>query len=302
VNPGVITVGSINVDLTLSVSRLPDLGETLLATSFSRTSGGKGANQAVAVALAGGHSQLVGAVGDDAEGAAQLADLALSGVDTAVVQVVEGQPTGLAIVDVTPQGENSIVVVPGANAHLSVDHVCRVLWSASPETLVLIQSEIAVEVIEAAAAVCRERGLRVILNNGPRKALTPATLAQANPLVLNEIEALHTCGYSQGQTEQQLLACEARRATDALSVVVTLGSRGSVISEPGGEAAVPTPLVGHVVNTTGAGDAFVGTLAAHLCAGLALVDAAHLASREAALATTWPGARRSDSRVQAQHV
>ncbi len=244
----VFVVGSLNVDLVARVERLPKPGETVLGTGLERWAGGKGANQAVAAAVAGAAVVLVGCVGSDEAGSVYIARLSARGIDAAAVRVELDSPTGHAFITVDEMGENSIVVVPGANARLALDDLAP-LDSVRPGDVVLLQLEVPLSVVAAAARRGAARGARVILNLAPYAALPADVVAMADPLVVNEHEAL------------MLADSEALPA----SLVVTFGSAGAAWDG----CQVNGPLVegAEVLDTTGAGDAFCGALSAALAAG-----------------------------------
>jgi ribokinase len=284
----VVVVGSLNADLVVSVERRPGAGETVIARTADRRPGGKGANQAAAAARAGAVVRLVGAVGDDADGRQQRTELARARVGTALVRTVPGTVTGLAVVTVTEDGENAIVVVPGANAALTEDDAVRALDRLAAGTVVVLQTEVPAAVVDAAAATAAARGCRVVLSDGPVAPLAPATLATADPLVVNEHEARQLCGRDVARSE---LAGALLVSTGARSAVVTLGADGAAVAGAGAHCTVPGVAAPEVVDTTGAGDVLVGTVAAALARGLPLEDAVAAAVAAAAQAVGWPGAR-----------
>lgn len=289
----VMVVGAVNADFVAAVGRRPAGGETVLAAAMRRRCGGKGANQAAAAARAGAVTAFVGAVGDDPTGAEQIAELSRLGVDVSNVRVCAGVETGMAFVTVTPEGENSIVVAAGANGELRAGDVVAAMASVSAGTVVVAQTEIGASVIDAVAVLCLRRGARFVVNTGPSLRLAPETLAAADPIVANEHEARDLCGVADGATdglEPGNLARAVLAATRARSVVVTLGAAGALIATPTMHAAVPA-VPARVVDTTGAGDAFVGSLAARLSRCADLVEAAQAAAAAAAEAVTWHGAR-----------
>jgi ribokinase len=226
----------------------------VLGTRLQRLPGGKGANQAVAAAAAGAQVVLVGCVGDDADGRSYRAGLERRGVGVDALRVVDA-PTGTALIVVDESGENSIVVVPGANATVTQDDVRRLDLHA--DDVLLVQLEIPLDVVAAAIRHAQAVGARVVLNVAPYADLDADLLAAADPVVANETEA-------------------AALATMPRSLVVTLGSRGARWTADGATREVAAPVV-EAVDTTGAGDAFAGTLAARLAAGaddeVALADA-----------------------------
>lgn len=244
----VFVVGSINVDLVTRVERLPKPGETVLGSDLERWAGGKGANQAVAASAAGAAVIMVGCVGSDGAGYAYKARLSALGIDTAAVRVEPASHTGHALITVDEMGENSIVVVAGANAGVTLDDLTP-LDSVGPGDIVLLQLEVPVPVVAAAARRGAARGARVILNLAPYAALPADIVAIADPLVVNEHEA------------HMLADSESVPA----SFVVTFGAAGAAWD--GDQMTGPLLEGSDVLDTTGAGDAFCGTLSAALAAG-----------------------------------
>jgi ribokinase len=225
-------------------------------------------------------------------GVEQLAALTDVGVDVSAVQVVREVATGTAMITITPDGENSIVVAGGANESVSTEAVEAALAERNDVVLAVLQTELPPAVIEASAAACARRGVRYLINDGPYVRLPAATLARADPLVVNEHEAADLLGVASevvlGDT-MQLLA-RVLDASGACSVVVTLGSRGAVYADGDHRGHLAAPRV-NVVDTTGAGDAFVGTLAAGLAGGAPLGAAVAASVAAAGKAVTWRGAR-----------
>ena len=249
----------------------------MLASDTVVLPGGKGANTAVAAARLGASVALLGAVGSDDHGELLLATLRGAGVDTALVRRVD-RPTGVAYITVTPDGENSIVVAPGANAALTLDPA--VIEAAK---VVVCSLEVPLPVVEEAVAVAARHGVRPILNLSPVASLSSRTLAALDPLVVNEHEAAWLLDGG-APDPVALLALGPR------SVVITLGARGAVLAEGADVHAVPAPAV-EVVDTTGAGDAFTGALATRLAAGADLRSAVTDAVRTAARSVTRAGAQ-----------
>ncbi|MEI5676380.1 PfkB family carbohydrate kinase [Nocardioides sp. CCNWLW216] len=250
---GVVVVGGINQDVTVRVEARPAPGETVVGDGPAVSAGGKGANMAVAAARAGAAVVLCGAVGDDAAGRTQLGQLAAAGVATDRVAVRRDAATGTALIVVTPDGENAIVVGAGANATLADDEVAATCTGAA---VVLAQTEVGAGPVDAAARAVAGGGGRLVLSPAPVVPLASETLALADPLVVNESEAADLCG------ESSAAAVLAR--TGARSVVVTLGAAGAQLADATGSRQVPAPRV-DAVDTTGAGDAFnAGFLAAWL--------------------------------------
>lgn len=305
---GVVVVGSVNADLVTTVDRHPAPGETLLGTGLAVLPGGKGANQAVAAARRGARTALVGAVGTDAFAQTALSGLRDAGVDLSAVAEHDG-PTGLAVVTVAADGENTIVVVPGANARVDAAAVTAHRARVEEAAVVVVQGEVPRAATERAAALTRGR---LLVNLAPVIAVDPAVLRTADPLVVNEHEAalvlaaLDRAAGADGAGGAEAAgppglrgpADEERVAARLLahgvrSVVLTVGGRGALVARPGTDPVrLPAPRV-PVVDTTGAGDAFVGALAAGLATGDDLVDAARDAVRVGAFAVGRAGAQPS---------
>ena len=289
---GVITVvGSINVDLISQVRRHPQPGETLHGTGGQMLPGGKGANQAVAAAKMGGDVRMIGAVGTDAQAQVGLAGLRAAGVDLDGVREVEG-PTGLAIVTVAEDGENTIVVIAGANDSVDAAQITAAKDVIATSSIVVCQGEIPREGIEALPALVTGRFLH---NPAPVMELDPAVLRTSDPLVVNEHEAALVLAQLDPDAEvpeapEQIVG--ALREAGIASVVLTLGARGSLVADADGTHRIPAAPV-TAVDTTGAGDAFIGALAVGLARGETLPDAARLASRVGAFAATGQGAQPS---------
>ncbi len=272
----VVVLGSLNVDLVARVDHHARPGETVLAQGrLERHAGGKGGNQAVAAAGAGAEVAFVGAVGDDDGGLAYLARLQRRGVDVRGVRVLRGEPTGQAWITVDDEGENAIVVVPGANAS---DHALESLDRLGPGDVLLLQLEVPLGVVADAARRASAAGARVVLNAAPYAALPHDVVALADPLVVNEHEAL-------ALADSDLVPT---------SVLVTFGGEGCTWD---GERhdSVPVPAQ-EVVDTTGAGDAFCGALAAALADGASRAEAVRRASEAGAAAVRHQGAQR-DARL-----
>ena len=278
----VLVVGSVNEDVVVSVERLPDPGETLLASGLATSCGGKGANQAVAAARDGVRVAMAGAVGDDDAGRRQAAALVGAGVDTRWLRRLAGVPTGTAFIQVDSRGENTIVVVQGANAHVTLP-----VGDVEPQ-VVVTQNEIPPAAQQEAVALAARTGARLVINAAPAPESPPPWYGTADPLVVNEHEAAQLATLD--ETGAGLLR-RLRERTGARSVVMTLGERGALVDDGTEVHAIPPVVVEQVVDATGAGDTFVGVLAARLARGDDVVAAASAANRCAAKAVTWPGAR-----------
>jgi ribokinase len=287
-SPRVVVVGSINADLVVSVPALPGPGETVTGGTFARHGGGKGANQAVAAARLGAAVAFVGAVGDDDLGAAALDELAGEGIDVGAVARLDDVTTGVALIAVDAAGENSIAVASGANAALDGDAVHAALDRrlGGAGGVVLLGHEVPYSAVLAGAQAARDAGWTPLLNPAPARALPEALLALSPLLTPNAGEARALTGAGDAAGAAAALA----RATGA-AVLVTLGARGALLVSGGGEPVpIAAPAV-DVVDTTGAGDALNGALAAELARGAGLEDAARVAVAAASLSTRRPGAR-----------
>lgn len=281
-------VGSANLDIVLSLERRPRPGETVLGSSYSEVCGGKGANQAIAAARHG-RAILVAQLGKDDAGTMLLSTLRARGVE--VHRITRSSvPSGRAFIEVTPDGENSIVVMALANSTLGAARVHDALSGDVP-AVVLAQLEVPLDVVIVAADWAAGTGARFVLNPSPVRALPRRLLALCDPLIVNESEAAavlselsELSGTAVPGTTAELAALLGRHC---VSAVVTAGSRGACVAE-GGVVESISGLPVAPVDTTGAGDEFAGALAAHLASGSTVVEAARLANEQAALAVATP--------------
>ncbi|GHE40190.1 ribokinase [Streptomyces longispororuber] len=283
--PHIVVLGSTNMDLVAYVERAPRRGETVTGRAFRTFPGGKGANQAVAAARAGATVSMIGAVGTDGFGGRLRAALEHSGVDTDLLRTVEGA-SGTAHIVVDDEGGNAIVVVPGANAALTgLTHGDEALITCAD--LLLLQLETPLDGVLAAARYARDHGVRTVLTPAPAQSLPPELLDAVDLLVANEHEAAALTGATDPRTAAHKLLDQVP------DVVVTLGAEGCLYATRGAEpVTVPAPRV-TAVDTTGAGDTFVGALAAALGEGRPLPSALAWASSAAALSVGRPGAAAS---------
>ena len=265
----VCVVGSANLDLVATVDRLPGPGETVPGTSYAEYPGGKGLNQAVAAARAGASTSFVGAVGHDTAGDMLLGVMHDDGIDTAHVHAVSA-PSGRALIFVSTESENSIVVVAGANDTVQADTV-------PTASVYLSQLEVPVEAIERAFTLARAAGALTVLNPAPVKSLPDSLLALCDIVTPNEHEV------------ELLGGVDRLRSLGARAVIVTLGADGADLHTADGVTHIE-PFTVSPVDTTGAGDCFSGALCARLSAGDDLPTAMRFAAAAAALSTTVPGA------------
>jgi ribokinase len=290
--PRIVVVGSCNMDIAVFVERAPERGETVSGTHSMTSPGGKGANQAIAAARLGASVGFVGAVGGDAHGTALRAAFERAGVDVSLLRTVE-EETGTAQIVVEDSGANRIVIVPGANATLTaLTADDRALVGESD--LLLLQLESPLEVVIEAAGVAREAGTRVVLTPAPARPLPDELTRSLDVLVPNEHEALQIAG------AHELEAAIATLVSRVPDLVVTLGERGGVHAGEDGEVTpFATPIV-DAVDTTAAGDTFVGALALALGEGRQWPAALELAAAAAAISVGRVGA--SDSMPSADEV
>jgi ribokinase len=273
----IVVFGSINVDVLVPVPHLPTRGETVLGGDYRVAPGGKGANQALAARRAGAEVFMAGAVGDDSFAAIGLDLLRRDGVDLSLVATVE-RPTGCAAITVDPHGENQIAVASGANLLARAAQVPDRLLG--PQTVLVLQREVAIEENAALVGRARARGTRIVLNLAPSGRIAPARLEDIDVLIANEGEAA-TLGRDAAEV--------ARRLRQAL--VVTRGAEGAMAFLSGGTTIKVPALVVEPVDTTGAGDTFAGVLAAGLDADLAPEQALRRASAAAGLSCLALGAQ-----------
>jgi ribokinase len=266
--PRVAVLGGVNHDTFLRVPVLPQPGETVIGTGMLRALGGKAANQAIAVARSGVGVVLLAAVGDDTDGARLVDALKAAAVDVSQLLRLEHVPTGRAMVLVDDAGQNVIVVTPAANGQLTTAHVAAFDATIAGASVLVVQGEITPATTIAGVLAAERHGVRTIVNLAPFGDLG-AAVAVADPLVLNEIEAGQLLGRTIDGTGST--AAVAGLARVARSAVVTLGADGAlVVDQTGTVRHHPAPTAAAVVDTTGAGDAFVGVLAAGLACGLDL--------------------------------
>jgi ribokinase len=285
--PQLVVIGSLNTDLVVRVGSLPGPGETVTGGSFEMSGGGKGANQAVAAARAGASVALVGAVGADEFGARLLDELTGEGVGVAGVARLPGVATGLAAIVVDQKGENQIAVASGANHVLGAGDVERAFGELdlSAATCALLSLEVSDEVVVEGAGRAATSGMAVVVNPAPARPLPPELIALRPILTPNEGEAAELTG-----RDDPAATAAALVEAGAAAALVTAGAQGVFLATGTGVEQIEPPTVS-VRDTTGAGDAFSGVLAAGLARGWEVGRAARWATAAAALSVTRPGAR-----------
>ncbi len=291
----IVVVGSLNMDLVVPVARHPKPGETVIGGDLRQFPGGKGANQAVAAARLGGKVRMIGRVGADAYGAELKAGLAREGVDAEGVRELSDAPTGVALISVSEGGQNAIIVSPGANARLRPEDLSPAQFANAK--VVILQLETPLETVRRAAELGRKAGARVLLNAAPAQSLPGELLNQLDVLVVNEFEAGVVAGRPEPASVEEALVLARELAGSVPVAVVTLGERGLVWAGAEGEGYLPAYEV-EPVDTTAAGDAFVGGLAAGLAGGRPFAGALRLGAAAGALAATRPGAQPSLPRLE----
>ena len=286
----VFVMGSINQDFVLKVERRARPGETVTDAALSTHNGGKGANQAAAAALLGASVSLLGRVGDDGFGNPLTEALREKGVDTSLVQEAPGSSTGTAFVTVTPDGENAITVAPGANRRLTAADVDAAAGAIGAARVLVAQMEIPIEAVVRGVEISRAAGTRPLVNLAPWRDAPPELLRDLDPLVVNEHEAALLLDDEVEGVSGALFAAPKLLSLGPRSAVITLGSEGAVFAEAGTTDHATAPKA-EAVDTTGAGDAFVGALAFQLAREAPLEAAVAYACRAGAVAVTKEGAQ-----------
>ena len=288
----IVVIGSSNTDLIIKVARIPKSGETVLGGEFASAAGGKGANQAVGAVRAGGSVAFIGRVGRDNFGKSALAGLTAEGINVDYVAQDETRPSGVALIFVGDQGENSIAVASGANAGLSPADVRRARKVVRDAKVLVVQLEIPLKTVQTAVELARAAGVRVILNPAPARALPVELLQGLYLLTPNEIEAEMLTGVAVDNEAGAAEAAQKLVASGVQNVIVTMGDRGALVATDGIQRLIPGYKM-KAVDTTAAGDIFNGTLAVALAEGKSLLEAAGFASAAAAISVTRLGAQAS---------
>lgn len=291
-------VGSCMTDLITTVARMPVMGETLPGTSFSIGFGGKGANQAVAAARLGASVALVACLGDDDFGRATLDNLNAEGIDARFVRMLAGATSGVAPITVQEDGQNIVLIVPGANERMDTDSVRDAARLIKGARVVLCQLEIPDEPVLAAFRAARSNGVRTILNPAPARELPQEIVALADVIVPNETELEILTGVSAETPKEIEEGARRLRSRPDQVVIVTLGARGAWVLDGDSSYRVEAETA-RAVDTTGAGDAFVGTLAAMLAREVPLSEAIALSCRVATESVKRAGTQTSFPRADA---
>jgi ribokinase len=290
--PRIAVIGSANMDLTTFIDVFPRPGETLFGKNFEMGFGGKGANQAVASRLCGARVLMVAKVGDDLFGRATIDNFASFGIDTTHVRVVQGAPTGVAPIFVEPNGQNRIIVVKGANDRLRPADIDAAAADLRDVDAIILQFEIPLETIYHAIRFARAHNIRCILNPAPAIPAELAELTGADLFIPNESEAEQLTGLPVRSAAEAAACAAALLGKGFRRVVVTLGAHGSLAADATGHQHVPAFPVS-CIDTSGAGDAFIGSLAVFLAEGIDEQEALSRSNLYAALSTTRIGTQKS---------
>ncbi|MBV8259531.1 MAG: ribokinase [Paraburkholderia sp.] len=287
-------VGSLNMDLVARAPRLPNPGETLAGTAFAQVAGGKGGNQAVAAARLGAQVAMVGRVGADSNGEVLRAGLVAEGIHCGGLETSASAPTGVALIIVDDTSQNAIVIVAGSNGELTPETIARHEDVLAQADVVVCQLETPTDAVAAALTAARRLGKITILNPAPATGPLPAHwLALVDYLVPNELEAAMLTGLPASTPDEAARAALALREAGASNVLVTLGAQGvCAVLDRAAPAHLPAPRV-RAVDTTAAGDTFIGALAARLATGTPALEAIAFALRAASISVTRAGAQPS---------
>jgi len=288
----IVVVGSLNMDLVAYTSRLPEMGETILGQDFQTFPGGKGANQAVAAARLGASVSMIGKVGQDSFGEILIDNLRNNGVNTEHILKDPQNPTGTAVITVDAEGRNTIVVISGSNYQLSPQDVERCRQVIASADVLLLQLETPIETVLRAAQLARESGVKVLLNPAPAQELPDALYTLVDVLIPNETEAALLTGFPVANPQQAVSAAETLLQKGVKNVLVTLGKQGSLWVDASGSRVTPSFEVS-AVDSTAAGDAFIGGLGSALAQQTSIEDALRWGSAAGALAVTRKGAQSS---------
>jgi len=290
----IIVVGSLNMDLVVRMPKIPRPGETLLGGVFKTFPGGKGANQAVAAARLGVHVTMIGCIGNDSFGQEMRATLAKEGIDTTHILVHPDEATGVALIQVDAQGQNSIAVASGANFRLTSTNVEKAMQIIGEFNALVMPLETPLETIYTATDIAARKGAKVILNPAPAQILEKDLLQLVDVLLPNEYEIAFMTGMQLQSASDINYAAEKLLSLGPRNLIVTMGSQGAILfNEKKGRPTIIPAWQVQAVDSTAAGDCFVGALAVGLCEGKSITAAAKFASAAAAISVTRIGAQPS---------
>jgi ribokinase len=295
-NKKIIVVGSSNTDMVVKVPHIPAPGETVMGSELLTIPGGKGANQAVGAARAGGDVVFIACVSDDTFGTDSIENYKKDGIDTSYIKVKPGMHSGVALINVAADGENSIAVAPGANSHLLPEDITKARGAFEGAGVVLVQLEIPMETVSAVAALADEFGIPVILNPAPGAKLPQDLLKKISIITPNETEAALLTGTRDLNEDSIPLMARELYEAGIETVIITLGSKGVYMLNSDFQGVIPGCRV-KAVDTTAAGDVFNGALAAALSGNKNIRQAIIFAQRAAAISVTRMGAQPSAPRL-----
>jgi ribokinase len=291
-NKKIIVIGSSNTDMVIKADRLPVPGETVIGGTFFMNPGGKGANQAVAAARLGGNVTFISKTGNDVFGKQSIELFNSENINTNYIFSDPKNPSGVALITVDSNGENSIVVASGANASLCPADIEKAKNEIEQAELILMQLEIPMETVEYATEMAFKNGIKVILNPAPAQSLSDKLLKSLHMIIPNKSEAEILSGIKVHDWESAQKAADVIRAKGANIVVITLGSQGVLIFDGGNYYKIEAVKV-TAIDTTAAGDTFSGALCVGLSEGKSIVDAVKMAAKAAAISVTRMGAQAS---------
>ena len=293
-NPKIVIVGSSNTDLMVKVDHFPLPGETIIGDNFMTAQGGKGANQAVAVARMGGDATFVCCLGDDAFGNQSRNLLEKEGMDTRHIHLIKGAASGVALIPVDKKGENTIIVASGANAMLSVEHIKEAEQDIQNAGILLMQLETPIPALTYAAEMAHKNGVKVVLNPAPfpKEPLPKELLENVDIIIPNETEAAYMAG-EQVTDEQSILSVIKKiQSYGVAEVIITVGSRGAYFMEGDQLVNIPSFPV-KAIDTVAAGDTFCGALCVALTKGYSMRESIRMGNKAASIAVTRVGAQPS---------
>lgn len=287
----IVVVGSLNMDLVTQTERIPAIGETLTGVAFTTVCGGKGANQAFATAKLGGDVTMLGCIGDDAFGTELKRNLEEQGVDCANIKVCKDMTSGTASIIVS-QGDNSIIIIPGANGEVSVAYMEENLERLKEAAFIILQLEIPVETVEYIVDYAAKEGIPVMLNPAPAQELPKELLGKVTYLIVNETECEFYTGEKVCSINDAVEGVKRLRGKGVAHAIVTMGSQGAVFDFKDEIYHEPAKKV-NAVDSTAAGDTFIGALAVALIEGRDIKEAVHFATKASAITVTRVGAQNS---------
>ncbi|MBP3773726.1 MAG: ribokinase [Bacteroidaceae bacterium] len=291
----IVIVGSSNTDLVVQVDHFPQPGETIIGHDFMTAQGGKGANQAVAVARLGGEAVFVCRLGRDSFGESTLRLLEKEGLDTRHVKLTDGAASGVALIPVDSKGENTIIVASGANALLSAEDIREAAEDIKEAGILLMQLETPVPTLVEAAKLAHSHGVKVILNPAPfpKEPLPMELLENVDLIIPNETEAAYMAGQQVVDDASALAVIRKIQGLGVQNVIITVGKKGAYTLDEQGELVLVPAFVVKAVDTTAAGDTFCGALCVALAKGMSMAESLRMANKAASISVTRMGAQPS---------